>query len=131
MDAKLKADWVKALRSGKYKQADATLHDKKHDSYCCLGVLCKVMGAEFGPGVEAGDEESGASTYDYVPVLNGRVLSSGEDQELKTSFCDEIGIPDQAPLIMRNDGMGSNPDDPGYIPRHTFPQIADWIEQNL
>ena len=31
--------WVKALRSGKYKQTREALQDK--DGYCCLGVACK------------------------------------------------------------------------------------------
>ncbi len=32
--------WVKALRSGKYKQGRGALQSKK--GYCCLGVLCKI-----------------------------------------------------------------------------------------
>lgn len=41
MDAKLKNKWIKALRSGKFKQGLLKLvsSDKK---YCCLGVLCVV-----------------------------------------------------------------------------------------
>jgi len=37
--------WVKALRSGKYKQGRGTLCqvDKKgNESFCCLGVLCDL-----------------------------------------------------------------------------------------
>src|ERR1700722_37506 len=40
MKAFWKKKWVAALRSGKYGQAQGGL--KKGDSYCCLGVLCKV-----------------------------------------------------------------------------------------
>lgn len=32
--------WVKALRSGKYKQG--TDHLKRNGKYCCLGVLCSI-----------------------------------------------------------------------------------------
>jgi hypothetical protein len=32
--------WVKALRSGKYRQTAGKLQDYK--GYCCLGVLCEV-----------------------------------------------------------------------------------------
>lgn len=32
--------WVKALRSGKYKQCRWQLKDG--DKYCCLGVLCDI-----------------------------------------------------------------------------------------
>ncbi len=32
--------WIKALRSGKYKQCKSVL--RNGDSYCCLGVLCDI-----------------------------------------------------------------------------------------
>ncbi len=37
--------WIKALKSGKYKQGKNTLHKKigNKDHYCCLGVLCDVL----------------------------------------------------------------------------------------
>ena len=37
MDAKLKAKWVKALRSGRYRQGIGSLYSRRR--YCCLGVL--------------------------------------------------------------------------------------------
>lgn len=43
MDKKLKAKWVRALRSGKYKQGPFYLHSTAKDTYCCLGVLGKVL----------------------------------------------------------------------------------------
>jgi hypothetical protein len=42
MDQALKKKWVTALRSGKYAQAQGSL--KRGDNFCCLGVLCEVMG---------------------------------------------------------------------------------------
>lgn len=44
LDPKIKNKWVKALRSGKFKQAIGTLYDSKTNGYCCLGVLCVVAG---------------------------------------------------------------------------------------
>jgi len=126
MDADLKAKWVKALRSGEYDQARDVLHDRENGGFCCLGVLCKVMGAEFGPGSEEfEDDEYGPFTreYDYVPVLKGRVLSNREDDKLSPSFCKEIGIPDQSILISMNDGRGE--------PAKSFAEIADYIDANL
>lgn len=38
-------EWLKALRSGKYKQGQGMLRDHS-GAYCCLGVLCEVLGAE-------------------------------------------------------------------------------------
>jgi hypothetical protein len=40
MDKKLKARWVKALESGKYKQGTNRLAGGGY--YCCLGVLRKI-----------------------------------------------------------------------------------------
>lgn len=45
MDAELKAKWIAALRSGEFKQTRGYLKDDA--GYCCLGVLCKVQGADF------------------------------------------------------------------------------------
>jgi len=41
MKKALAMKWVKALRSGKYKQGTTYLRDKD-DNFCCLGVLCEV-----------------------------------------------------------------------------------------
>lgn len=41
MDKKIKDKWIKALRSGRYKQIQGRLHD--NGAYCCLGVLCRVQ----------------------------------------------------------------------------------------
>lgn len=44
MDAGLKTKWVEALRSGDYKQTQGRLLHE--GAYCCLGVLCKLQGAD-------------------------------------------------------------------------------------
>jgi len=41
MDPEIKANWLAALRSGEYTQAEGQLHDGGN-KYCCLGVLCVV-----------------------------------------------------------------------------------------
>ena len=41
MDKRIKKKWVDALRSGKYKQGQGRLKGVD-DTYCCLGVLCKI-----------------------------------------------------------------------------------------
>lgn len=41
--------WVKALRSGKYKQGTGTLkqyNSKGQTQHCCLGVLCELYNSE-------------------------------------------------------------------------------------
>ena len=46
MDEELKANWLRALRSGKYKQGmgylRSTTSEDEPDSFCCLGVLCDI-----------------------------------------------------------------------------------------
>lgn len=40
MDSELKARWIEALESGKYKKGTSYLCE--NDSYCCLGVLADI-----------------------------------------------------------------------------------------
>lgn len=42
MSPELKAEWIAALRSGKYRQGQTALRTKS-DEYCCLGVLCNIV----------------------------------------------------------------------------------------
>lgn len=41
MDRKWRDKWVKALRSGKFRQTQGRLQDG--NAYCCLGVLCHLV----------------------------------------------------------------------------------------
>lgn len=44
MNAKIKQNWIDALRSGNYPQATARLRTLK--GFCCLGVLCDLYQKE-------------------------------------------------------------------------------------
>jgi hypothetical protein len=42
----LKKEWLKALRSGKYRKTTGRLRrgtNRQDYSYCCLGVLCNII----------------------------------------------------------------------------------------
>jgi hypothetical protein len=39
-----KDKWVKALRSGRYKQSVGRLYRDSDNTFCCLGVACNVAG---------------------------------------------------------------------------------------
>jgi hypothetical protein len=98
--SELKAKWIEALRSGAYRQGRGQL--KFGDRYCCLGVLCKVMGVEF----DACDNpivEKDSCYKDYLPL--------DEDDIEK--------------LWRMNDAMvdGKRP--------NTFSDIADFIETSI
>lgn len=45
MKYRIMKKWVKALRSGEYKQGKDVLHDKEN-KFCCLGVLCSLANKE-------------------------------------------------------------------------------------
>lgn len=45
MDARLKTQWLEALRSGKFRQAQGTLLDED-GAMCCLGVLAHIQGCD-------------------------------------------------------------------------------------
>ena len=49
MRAKVKRLWLKALRSGEYKQGRTALQPNEGE-FCCLGVLCEVYRKETGDG---------------------------------------------------------------------------------
>lgn len=44
MEPRVKELWLKALRSGSFEQGKNYLD--RHDTYCCLGVLCTIAQAE-------------------------------------------------------------------------------------
>lgn len=81
-------EWLKALRSGKYKQGKRRLITVKPDGtclHCCLGVACEVLGLERGEKWgEAGYMYSGYYTAASMPsAVSGaaglsRQLNSGK-----------------------------------------------------
>jgi len=110
MQPDLKAEWVAALRSGKYRQAHQALRDG--DCYCCLGVLCDVIDPTGWDG----------AVYD------------GEDNELSRHVRERAGItPEQMEdLMWLNDGCNpATHPNRQRIERHSFEQIAAHIEANL
>jgi len=119
---RLKKRWIKALRSGEYKQARRSLlkiDNKGKESFCCLGVLCNE---------ELDDDwvREGGNDYGFLRKQSEDVDSS----ELPEDFRIKIGLSDtdQRTLTQMNDGIT---DGISSINRHSFSSIADWIEKNL
>ena len=114
MDPVIKQQWLKALRSGEYKQGRRVLRKKTVEGelkYCCLGVLCelhrKATGArEWDLSIE-GYSYYGRAAYSpwEVRVWAGDVFRN------KLSF----------------EGILAEANDKGA----DFPTIANWIEANL
>jgi hypothetical protein len=81
MDEKLKAKWVKALRSRTYRQGDGMLLNR--GKYCCLGVLCRIAGAP-------------------VALIRGRLMPSDIGKE----YSKLLRLSTQKILSNMNDGFG-------------------------
>jgi len=129
MNKKLKAIWLKNLRSGKFKQGNGYLKQQREDKeikYCCLGVLCTTL-------VRNGTIKRPRQQTEYDS--NGTICAwsfDDSESELSCRLLAETGIPGSAQdmLIKLNDGRKD--DDTGaIIKRKTFKQIAAWIENNL
>lgn len=94
--------WLKALRSGKYKQTRVGgLYNPKYDSFCCLGVACVIAGQPKVEIIGGFISVNVADTYGIPQELNDRT-------ELSTQLAD------------RNDRS-----------KYSFKKIADWIEKNV
>jgi hypothetical protein len=96
-------EWVKALRSGKYKQTKNVLYEADRNAFCCMGVACDISGVS--------PEKWHGSDYTVLPLEVQEKLNLSSDYG---SFLDEE---DDTSLVMFNDILG-----------YSFDQIADIIE---
>lgn len=94
--------WVKALRSGEYKQGRGHLF--QYETYCCLGVACHIAGVSEQLMIENNDDILTAACFFDTEIP--KQLKSNAD------FCNL--------LVRLNDTT-----------RKPFPEIADWLEQNV
>lgn len=131
MNREVKKKWVAALRSGEYRQGQRRLVQEKSSgySYCCLGVLCEVMGARRARA----SSDSVALDFEYG--------GDREDAILPAALATEVGL-DVNPAVdvegLTNLGelkpyvlLGGNVtlaalNDSG---NYDFDEIADVIEQ--
>lgn len=124
--------WVKALRSGKYKQAYCALKVSEDDSsfsHCCLGVACEVYLQETGDGVwNSSTSMDDGYAYKFKPSS-----CNPSSSFLPIAVRNWFGINDLALATVNdhkvhattlNDG-----DNTSSIDKHNFDQIADAIER--
>lgn len=78
--------WVKALRSGKYKQAEGQLRDG--DRFCCLGVLCDVLGMKWNGNEVAGKSLSLPKFAQRAVGLRRDEGEHGDEQETLSGYND-------------------------------------------
>ena len=103
MNQDVKQQWIEALRGGEYKQGRGVLRSKE-DEYCCLGVLCDLMGVRW--------QDRGGSCL----MADGYTMSLPNYARMKSGVNDK----DEGVLQRLNDRE-----------RKTFPEIANYIEENL
>ncbi len=118
--------WVKALRSGLYKQIKGVLKISKStkdvglsrlnfskDGYCCLGVACEIYRQETGEGFWNGADE-------FVTPLS----HYPEAQVLTIPVMDWLGIASSNPKVSGHYLAEWNDKE-----NASFEQIADLIEE--
>lgn len=110
-----KRKWVRALRSGEYKQVDGSLIDGtiQNASYCCLGVFL----AECRPNSIVVSQSEWTSDVLCVPEVETQPAEDYIADDLAILW--DLDLNTQKQLAELNDAGQS------------FAQIADWIEENL
>lgn len=122
MDADIKQEWVRRLRSGDYKQGMAYLR-RTDDTYCCLGVLCEIAVEQNVIPEPTNTNSFLEDSYYAYGVGNTGVLPkvvmawAGLDDSVPDVYIPEFG---RVSLAGLNDGEG-----------YTFDQIADVIDNQL
>jgi hypothetical protein len=123
MKPEIKAQWIAALRSGKYPQTTHNL--KTEQGFCCLGVLCDISGV--------GEWDDQGHGYEYYVVYGGRECSVLHSRLAKEIGWDvkNFGQAGIVPGLTLRDAPGEENlvrltqlNDDGF----TFDQIADIIQ---
>jgi len=106
MDQEIKASWVARLRSRQDAQGSGfllrTTSDGKEEKKCCLGVLAEVCGVP-------------RST-----LFEGYLFNGTRSNRIPPEGFAGLTIAQLDKLAQLND-----------VDKKPFPQIADWIEENL
>lgn len=119
MNKEIKAKWIEALRSGKYAQTtDGVLFDG--EAYCCLGVLCDVLGLK--PDY---NEERGRWYFHHNGLRDYEVLPEPLAEELGLTICGDL--PNKVEFEGHERGDLAHLNDKGA----DFNFIADVIEKQL
>lgn len=117
MDKKQKAKWLRALRSGKYKQGHGAL--KTSTGYCCLGVAFCVLQPE--EVVPAHKSYLKYGKYGLSEGLQKALAHANDGDDCREGIKDAFNNAgyDTMPKLSRRTGRAS------------FKSIANWIEENL
>ena len=123
--SKIKKAWIKALRSGEYKQCKRKLKDSATGSYCCLGVLAEVTAKIEETDYDRYRDGANSSLPNWLLIeavfREKHLYRSGvfdDPWHVKVREEKNGETPGQTSLYQLNDGYG-----------YTFDEIADVIER--
>lgn len=117
---KIKRKWLKALRSGEYKQARAALYVPAKAGFCCLGVLQHCTS---GGLVEVDNDFP--EYFRDTPSAKW-YADNGIEMDVLRPNDDYVSDADETTLMQMNDRMGM------YTTKKMgFKKIANWIEKNI
>lgn len=120
--SKTRTAWLEALRSGKYKQDHRRL--KSNDGFCCLGVLCDVMGTKW----QAFTDQDGIITFKTENGNNAIPSPVDVGKDVYNALHAVVVYDTNNPRASVNlrDALISMNDQDGK----TFNEIADFIDEN-
>lgn len=118
--------WINALRSGEYLQGVGTLvgglkvidNKLEADEFCCLGVAGRICGIS----VDLMDESKTLASLDRS-ILNRWIVPNELVHILEESL--------PSKLIRMNDGYSGEGNPSKAVKKHSFEEIADWVENNV
>ena len=122
MKKKIMEKWVKALRSGEYKQGEGNLCDSKNN-FCCLGVLTELFIQE-----KHKKTKNGKIKYGWEEK-NGFLIFEGETLFLAKQVMKWSGMNTNSGTIKTNSlayKSLANLNDKKF----SFKELADIIERN-
>lgn len=114
-------EWVKALRSGDYKQGRFYL--KKNDHHCCLGVACEiaVVRGVIDAAIDTTDDVNNADLVG-VKEFAGHAQGLPEKVQLWMGMQNGLGARNDTEMELSLAAMNDD--------GKTFAEIADYIDQN-
>lgn len=114
-----KRKWLKALRSGDFKQGTQCMFDIYENGYCCLGVLCAVEGVSPNKMFMAQYPDDVGMFPEVIPTPE-EVPPSLRQYDLQDAAFSVLYKGRLAPLSQLNDNVGLS-----------FAKIADIIEKRV
>lgn len=121
LEKDIKEKWIEALRSSNYTQTESILYDgtikDKKPHMCCLGVLEHILGTPLDFMWDGDDVERYCVPSNLCEPKSIFGKNVNHDKEIEN-------VENQ--LINMNDGNTAK-----KIKKHSFEEIADYIEENL